>query len=403
MDIQFRVRIVGPLAAHKDGLIANLQAQGYTPSSSAYLVRLMAHLSRWLGGNNLQPEDLSAARMDEFLRHRRWAGYTTLPTRRGLQPIVGYLRCAGILPAKEAEVTERTALTDILDLYGVFLVHERALRPQGVGQYQGVARHFLLAAFGDKPLDLNRLTAGDVSSYIVGEAGRWSVGYAKLKVTALRSFLRYLHVRGEIPRDLTGALPPVVGWRLAGLPKALAPEEANRLLLACDRRTRIGRRDYAVLVLMIHLGLRAIEVASLTLDDLNWSRGEILVRGKGGRLDSLPLPQIVGEAVVSYLRQGRPSSQSRSLFLGAQAPHRDITSSMAKQVVSAAGYRCGFQHLGAHRLRHTTATNMLRNGASLPEIGQVLRHRSMATTAIYAKVDRNFLRTVCRPWPGATS
>lgn len=403
METPFRVRIVGPLAVHKDGLIANLHAKYYAPESSTNLVRLMAHLSRWLDGNNLRPEDLSAAKMDEFLRHRHRAGYATLLTQRGLRPVVGYLRSVGILPAKEAEVSERTALTEILDRYAVFLVHERALCPEVVRQYQGMAHHFLLAAFGDVTPDFNRLTAGKISSYIVGEASTSSVGYAKHKVTALRSFLRYLHARGEIPIDLTGALPPVAGWRLTGLPKALAPEEANRLLLSCDRRTGVGRRDYAVMVLMLRLGLRAIEAASLTLDDFNWSRGEILVRGKGGRLDPLPLPQVVGEAIVAYLRRGRHCSRSRRLFLGARAPHMDMTSAMAKDIVRTAGCRCGFpQHLGAHRLRHTTATNMLRNGASLPEIGQVLRHQSVDTTAIYAKVDRNSLQTVCRPWPGAT-
>ena len=397
------VRIVGPLAAHKDGLAANLRTYGYAPPSSTALVRLMAHLSRWLGANDLKPEELCAARMDEFLQHRRRAGYSTMLSPRGLQPVVSYLRSEGIVPAEKTEAPERAAVDKSLDSYETFLLHERALTSKVVRQYRDVARDFLLAAFHDAPPDHKRLTAGHVSSYILAAAGTSSVGYAKLKVTALRSFLRCLHIRGESTRDLTGALPPIIEWRLSGLPKALTHEESSSLLRSCDLRTSIGRRAYAVLSLMLRLGLRAFEVASLTLDDVNWSRGEILVRGKGRRLDPLPLPQAVGEAVAAYLQRGRPRSQSRSLFLGGRAPYDDMTPSMVKQIVSAAGHRCGFQHLGTHRLRHTAATDMLRNGASLPEIGQVLRQRSVDTTAIYAKVDFDSLRTVCRPWPGAAS
>ena len=396
-----RVYFSGPLAAYKDGLVSDLRGQRYTPLSSASLVRLMAHLSRWLSSKHLHVDDLTADRLDEFLRHRRRAGYTAFLTCRGLRPIVGYLNRVELLPVEKKKVPEQTPLDKLIGRYESYLVRERALSTGVVRQYQKTTRHFLSTVFKTQSPNLARLAAADVSAYIVREARASSVGYTKYKVCALRSFLRYLHVAGDITADLSAALPAVAGWRFVGLPRALTPEAVNRLLRACDRRTLIGCRDYAVLVLLVRLGLRAGEVAALTLDDIDWSRGELVVRGKGGRHDPLPLPQDVGEAVVAYLRRGRPRCPSRRLFLSSRAPYGDMTPSMAKYIVRAAGLRCGLPNLGSHRLRHTTATLMLRHGASLLEIGRVLRHRNMDTTAIYSKVDSDSLQTVCRPWPGA--
>lgn len=398
-----RVRILGPLTACRDGLIEDLRSQGYTPRSSAFLVRLMAHIARWLAQNHLRPEQFTAEKVERFLRQRRQSGYKQHFSLRGLQPVVGYLRRSGVIPAEEKIPPERTPLNDLLEHYEAYLVHERSLSPDNVLRYRGMARRFLSATLNAEAFNLSCLTAAEVSSYILGEARASSVGYAKVKISALRSFLRYLHVRGEVPRDLSGALPAVAGWRLAGLPKFLSTDETNRLLRARDRRTRVGCRDYAVLLLLVRLGLRACEVASLTLDDIDWSRGVLVVRGKGGRQDPLPLPQEVGEAIVAYLRRGRHRSKSRTLFLAAVAPHQVLTSKAVGGITRTTGNRCGIPRLGAHRLRHTAATQMLWSGASLPEIGQVLRHGSVDTTAIYAKVDRESLRTVCRPWPGATS
>ena len=396
-----RVRILGPLAAYRDGLVEDLLSQGYTPQTSALIARLLAKIDAWLVENGLRPEQFTTDRIEGFLRHRREAGYKVYNTPRGLQTIVGFLRRSEVIPAEEKKSPERTPLNELLGRYETYLVQERSLCPRVVRRYRVRARNFLTTAMNTEALDFRCLTAAEVSSYILGEVRTSSVGYAKNNIAALRSFLRFLHIHGELPRDLSGALPAVANWRLSGLPKFLTTDETNRLLAARDRRTHAGCRDYAVLRLMTRLGLRAGEVASLTLDDIDWSRGVLVVRGKGGRQDPLPLPQDVGEAIVSYLRRGRPHSCSRMLFLGVRAPYQNLNSGTVAAIVLNAGNRCGIPRVGSHRLRHTAATQMLGKGASLREIGQVLRQYSVDTTAIYAKVDRDSLRTACRPWPGA--
>jgi integrase/recombinase XerD len=219
-------------------------------------------------------------------------------------------------------------------------------------------------------------------------------------VTGLRSLLRFLHVDGVIDQPLVDAVPSVANWSLAGLPKALSRSQVIALLNACDRNTFTGRRDFAILALLVRLGLRAGEVATLSLDAIDWRRGELTVRGKGNRVDQLPLPGDVGEAIVDYLRHGRPrTAQARTVFVWVQAPHRALTSNAVTTVVANAGRRAGIGRIGAHRLRHTAATAMLQAGGSLTEIGQVLRHRRLLTTAVYAKVDRTALRLVARRWP----
>jgi integrase/recombinase XerD len=227
-----------------------------------------------------------------------------------------------------------------------------------------------------------------------------AVGSAKLIVCALRSLLRWLHLTGAVPVSLAAAVPSVAGWRLSGLPKGLEPGQLRRLLASCDRRTPTGRRDYAILVLLARLGLRAGEVARLGLHDLDWRHGEITVVGKGERAERLPLPAEVGSAVAAYLRRGRPATASgRSVFVRVRVPHRALTSSGVTMVVFDAAARAGLGRVHAHRLRHTAATAMLQAGSPLAEVGQVLRHRSALTTAIYAKVDHGALAVLARPWP----
>ncbi len=225
-----------------------------------------------------------------------------------------------------------------------------------------------------------------------------------MTVTALRSLLRWLHVERLIGRSLVGAVPTAAGWRLSGLPRALEPGEVGGLLASCDRATGPGRRDFAILTLLARLGLRAGEVACLGLDAVDWRAGELIVVGKGRRAERLPLPVDVGEAITAYLTHGRPATaQDRRVFVRVKAPHCGLTTGGVTQVVVSAARRAGLGQIHAHRLRHTAATEMLRAGAPLAEIGQVLRHRTALTTAIYAKVDRDALRQLARPWPGAGS
>ena len=221
-----------------------------------------------------------------------------------------------------------------------------------------------------------------------------------MTVTGLRSLLGFLHLRGLIGGPLADAVPSTASWRLSGLPRALEPEQLKALLDSCDRETAGGRRDYAVLVMLARLGLRAGEVAALGLEDVDWRAGELRITGKGRRAERLPLPADVGEAIVAYLQDGRPATaQDRSLIVRVRAPHHAMTTGGITQIVFAAAGRAGLGAMHSHRLRHTAATQMLRAGASLEEVGQVLRHRQVLTTATYAKVDRDALRALARPWP----
>jgi integrase len=227
------------------------------------------------------------------------------------------------------------------------------------------------------------------------------VGAAKGRVAELRSLLRFLYVKGLSEVALATAVPPVAGWRDTGVPAGIASPDAERLLDSCDRTDPGGMRDFAILMLVIRLGLRSAEVARLELDDIDWRAGEIVVRGKARRQDRLPLPRDVGEALSAYLRRGRPSAPIRRMFLARKAPMRAIPPALVVDVARRACARTGLPRVGAHRLRHTLATEMLRRGATLVAVSQVLRHRDLATTAIYAKVDLANLRRVARPWPGA--
>jgi site-specific recombinase XerD len=250
-------------------------------------------------------------------------------------------------------------------------------------------------------LDWSSLQAADIRGFVFTASRGRNVGSAKLVTTALRSLLGYAHVEGLTAAPLRDVVPAVAGWRLAGLPRSLQPGEVRRLLAACDRRTVAGRRDSAMLMLLARLGMRAGEVRSLTLEDIDWRAGELVVKGKGRRLERLPLPEDVGQALSAYLRRGRPATaQGRTVFVRVRAPHRPLSSSGVTQAVAAAAARAGLERVSAHRLRHTVATEMVRAGVALPDVGQVLRHRRLATTAIYAKVDRERLRLLARPWPG---
>ena len=247
-------------------------------------------------------------------------------------------------------------------------------------------------------LELELLSAADVSEFVAFECRRLTDGAARGQVAKLRPFLVYLQVTGRIATPLRWAVPKVADMRGRAMPRALEPEAVARLLASCDRRRAVGCRDYAIVLLLVRLGLRSVEVAAMQLDDIDWRAGEILARGKGGRHDRLPLPIDVGEALAGYL-QRRPPCESRAVFVGMLAPGGPLTRQAVGSIVSTACSRAGIPRAGAHRLRHTAATRMLRAGCSLAEIGQVLRHEQLRTTAIYAKVDYAALRTLALPWP----
>jgi len=302
-------------------------------------------------------------------------------------------------PEPNAEPVE-----ELLGRFGEYLVGERGLTAGTARGYVDCVRPFVAARRHGVGLELEGITAADVTGFVLTACPGRAVGSAKLVVCGLRSLLRWLHLTGQLPTSLAAAVPSVAGWRLSNLPKGLEPDQLRRLLAAPDRRTRTGRRDYAVLLLLSRLGLRAGEVARLGLDDLDWRHGELAVRGKGDRAERLPLPADVGAAITAYLRRGRPhTAQGRSVFVRVHAPHRALTTGGVTMVVFDAARRAGLGKIHAHRLRHTAATQMLRAGTPLADVGQVLRHRSALSTAIYAKVDRQALRALARPWPATTT
>jgi integrase/recombinase XerD len=338
--------------------------------------------------------------VDEFLTARRDAGHRRRLSRRGLAPLLGYLRRLEVLPEPASSVVAIPAEV-LIGEYRDYLVRERGLAAGSVRLYERVARLFLAERSEPIRLNLHRLSAGEVTAFVLHEcrSTRRGVASAKSLITALRSLLRFLHVAGWIPNPLAIAVPGVAGWRMSGLPRALAAEQVGGLLESCDRTTAQGRRDFAILTLLARLGLRTQEVADLQLDDVDWRAGELLIRGKGQRWERLPLPQDVGAVLVDYLRHGRPRCLYRSLFLRARAPRMPLTAAGVRSVVHHACDRAGLARVGAHRLRHTVATQLLQAGAPLSEIAQLLRHVSEATTAVYAKVDRAALQAVARPWP----
>jgi len=282
--------------------------------------------------------------------------------------------------------------------YRRYLAHERGLSVKTLNEYERVVRPFLTEREQPDGLELQRLTAADVSVFLARECPKRSLSEAKQLVKGLRSLLHYLHVEGLIDAPLRGAVPGVADLRGRALPRGLEPATVASLLASCDRAQTVGLRDYAILLLLARLGLRAFEVAAMCLEDVDWHRGEIVVRGKGSRRDCLPLPVDVGEALASYLRC-RPQSGSRALFLRVIGSRVELTSKAVSMRVYAACARAGLPEVGAHSLRHTAATDMLRAGASLPEIAQVLRHKTLQMTTEYARVDRVALRTLARPWP----
>jgi integrase/recombinase XerD len=393
--------VSGALAEHGAGLEQWLRARGFSRSAVSQRIWQFDHLSRWLEREGLRPDQLTPARQEQFLAARRAAGYRTWVSARSLRVPVAYLREVGVVPAPAAGAADGP-LERLLDEYCRYLARERGLAPSTVRDYERVAR-LLCAERGQAGgLGLERLAAADVSVFLARECPRRSIPSAQQLVTGLRALLRYLHLVGVIELPLRWAVPAVADRRGLSLPRGLEPAAVARLLASCDRRSLTGRRDYAVLLLLTRLGLRAGEVAAMRLEDLDWVGGELLIRGKGNRHERLPLPVDVGEVLVSYLRR-RPRSECRAVFLCVRAPRGPVSASVVSQIVRAACTRAGLERVGAHRLRHTAATGMLRAGSSLPEIAQVLRHQRLSTTAQYARVDRQALRALARPWPGSAA
>lgn len=390
----------GPLSLFIPRYMALIQSQGYARRSQPYHLTLLEHFDAWLARRHLPlgriSEELVAKFLDPLVREK-WVHVSAPATMRRL---VAMLRDGGVVPAP---VPTPTAIDQAVAKYERFLVGERALSPATAVSWIVFVRRLLSEEFSDGPVELEKLSASDMIAFIQRHARRHGSSYTRKLVASTRSFLRYLHYKGLHPQDLATAVPKVARWKLSVLPKHLPVEQVRRVLKACDCRTALGRRNYAILLLLARLGLRAGEVIRLRLDDIDWEHGSMLVRGKAGRAAQLPLPADVARAMARYIQRDRPRCDCRALFIRDYAPLTGLNeagsiASMVRRVLKAAGVKS--THTGAHLLRHSLATEMLRRGASLDEIGEILRHRSADTTAIYAKVDLNALRSLAVAWPG---
>ena len=394
-------RVTGPLGPLAAGFVDELSRQGFKPETVGRHVALVAGLSSWLAAEGVPASGLSSEVAARYAAARRAAGHSNRLTIKALDPLLAYLRGLGVAPPASTPASVGP-VEELLSRFRRYLRQERGLAPAAAGGYVEKVRPFVVRFEGSDGLELWRVDVAEVRGFVVETCPRLGLRAAQLTVVALRSLLRFLHLEGALDRALADAVPSVYGPRLSGLPKRLEPGQFDALLASCDTSTVIGVRDMAILTVLARLALRAAEVAALSLEDIDWRAGELVVRGKGARCERLPLPTDVGEAIVGYLRDGRPASAlDRSVFVRVRAPHHRLSPGAVTYVVEAAALRAGLGRIHAHRLRHTAASEMLRAGATLPEVGQVLRHRHARSTAIYAKVDREALRRIARAWPGA--
>ena len=394
----------GPLGSCIDPFATLLAEQGYCRLPARRKIRLIAALNRWLLRKHLTVRHLNEERVQAFLL-TQWKRVRPLDGDQAtLALFLRQLRQSGVIsrvlvrtPNSPSETLERD--------YKRFLVSERGLTEATVIAYARIMGRFLSYQFPNGRIRLERLSPKDISEFILDQASRHGRKWLQLTASVLRSFLRFLYEHGQLATNMVGAVPRVAGWRLSELPRFLEADQVERLLRCCGQRGELGGRDYAILLLLARLGLRAGEIVRLTLDDINWQAGELLIKGKGARVDRVPLLKDVGQALAYYLQKERPKCSVRDVFIRTKAPRHGLSNpSTIDEIVARALTRANLQpqHRGAHLLRHSLATRMLRGGASLTEIGEVLRHQQVQTTEIYAKVDLDSLRALAQPWPGGT-
>ena len=392
---RLRSCIVGP---HLDSFVGFLSRQGYARKTIREQISRVAHFARWMVRRKVSVESLDERVVESFCDRRRQG----VRLHKAAVLLLAHLRAEGVV-APYAPPPDVSPAAILCDRYRTYLRKERGLAKDTVNNRLTIVTDFLKERFADGEIRTASLSAQDVTDFLLRRVRTCLPGRGQHIGAALRSFLRFLFSRGETERDLSAAVLTVPVRGLVGVPRYISAEDVERVLAACNRSTPAGRRDYAVLLLLARLGLRAGEVVALSLDDLHWRRGELTVRGKGLITDRLPLLPDVGEALAGYVSHDRPAGTSRRVFLRMRAPHRGLANSsaitaIAKRSIEKAGLRPAMR--GAYVFRHSLATHMIRQGASMAEIGEVLRHRSPNTTEIYAKVDFEALRAVALPWTG---
>ncbi len=393
----------GPLVAHFAPFAGFLREQGYAPISIHRQVSVVACFSRWLKQQGVGLCHIRGDQCSQYLRYRARRMRPDSMDASSLRHLIDFLRRESVITAEEISAPRLTPAERCAQDYARHLREVRALDEATIVNHVPFILRFLTDRFGSLPVMLSRLSARDVVRFVQCQAPHLHLRRAQLLTAALRSFLRYARYRGEVALDLAAAVPVVANWSMPWIPRAIGADHVRQLLASIDRSTALGRRDYAILLMLVRLGLRSGEVAFLKLDDIDWNTGQLSVRGKGGQQSALPLPADVGEAIAAYLSHGRPGCADRRVFLRGRAPVRGFASQVAiGSIVRHAIQRAGIRtpSMGAHQFRHSLASQMLRHGASLAEIGVVLRHRRPQTTSIYAKVDLDALRTLALPWPG---
>jgi site-specific recombinase XerD len=392
----------GPLGPHIDKFAGNLTEKGYCELSVRRKLRLVAALNRWLSAKALKLRQLNEGLSRAFLK-AQWKRVLRLSGDEAtLKLLLRHLREAEVIPPLPIP-SVKTGKEILGKAYERFLFQERGFAPATVPVYLGIANRFLSQRFSSGTVRLSTISPKDIVEFILGEARTNGRKWVQLTATVLRSFLGFLYQHGKVAINLAAAVPAVPVWRLSELPRFLESEAVEKLLKCSDQGGEHGSRDYAVLLLLARLGLRASEIVNLNLEDLNWESSELLVKGKGGRIDRLPLMRDAGQALANYLQNWRPKCSVRSVFIRLKAPRRGFSSSAGVDFIVAQALTRANLHpanRGAHVLRHSLATRMLRSGASLTEIGEVLRHQQCQTTEIYAKVDFASLRALAQPWPG---
>jgi site-specific recombinase XerD len=393
---QLRSGVLGP---YIDRVAARHIEQGYSRGYGAAALKSIGRFGRWLVRNRLKPGDIDEQLLDRYVQRRCLHMHPS--TRMALRKLLRVLREVGTCPP--AMLVARGPDQILEDDFKEYLFSQRGLAERTVEHYTAAARAFL--ATGPREVDRlwSALSAADVLNFVRYHAATRIPGHMQQLCTGLRAFLRYLRFRGEIQSDLAASVPRIARWRLATLPKSLSTVQVRQILTHCNRQSAAGRRNYVILMLLARLGLRANEIRCLTLDDIDWSRGQLSIVSKGSGPQAMPLPTDVGKALTAYLRHARPPSSSRAVFVRLTAPHlpyahSGVISSIVADAMQAAGITAPSK--GAHVFRYTLGTQMLRDGASLREIGQLLRHKDEDTTRIYAKVDLRCLRTLALSWPG---
>jgi len=393
---------VGPLLPYFDTFATVLFKRGYTKSTIEIKLRLISKLSRWLQKQHLAIDKLNECCIDKFIRYLKKRKCLHRGNQFTLKQFIDFLRDKSVLLGLNPEIKD-SEIQRIENDFAKYLQQERGLSQSALNNYLRTVHRLLTDQFGDRKIIFNELRPRNISSFIIHYAHTRGHRCAQIMTSALRNFFRFLYMRGEIDTDLAATVPTVPNWRFSKIPKFLQPEQVKHILQGCDKSTAMGQRNYAILLLLARLGLRAGEIVHLELDDILWETGVLIVRGKSSREERLPLPHDVGQAIATYLRNSRPHCSSRKLFIKMRAPLQGFSSSVSVcNIVSRALVHAGIniEFKGVHLFRHTLATNMLRGGATISEIGEILRHQLPSTTEIYAKVDLKALHAIALPWPG---